>query len=482
MLTASNFSQQTYPYYAAGVWHKKAVVQQVRNPWSGDSLASVSVATKSDVQDILEAANTSFLHTCLQLPLERKRILSRIAQGIQKLEKEFVATIVSEAGKPLHLAQVEVTRAISTFQIAAIEAQAPDEDISISTNPAGGMSHHGLLRRFPLGVILGITPFNFPLNLVAHKIAPAIASGNCIILKPSPRTPLSALLLAKVIHSAGVVPGQVNIVPFDHSLVKNILADCRVRMLSFTGGSLVGWNLKGSLPVRTKVTLELGGNAAVIVEPDANWREAVPAIAASAFAFAGQSCISTQRIFVHASIYPSFRKELVIAATSMYSGDPRLPVTTVGPLIDQAARNRVLHWVEQATQEGAMLLTPIVTQGLSLLKPILIEAVRDGLLLESQEVFGPVATLQSYSDISEAFTRVNASDYGLQASIFTKNTQTAQSAFRTLETGTVLINEIPSFRVENMPYGGIKASGFGREGIRYAMLEMTEPKLFIEKL
>lgn len=481
----SNYSSHraTYPYYAMGSWHKRDGVQKVRNPWSGEEVAVVSMATEEDVKEILEAAQASVAHTGLQLPLERKRMLSEIAQGIQRREPELVTTIISEAGKPLRLAQLEVERAITTFQMAAIEAGWQDEVVSISPKKVGmDRSYRGFLRRFPLGIILGITPFNFPLNLVAHKIAPSIAAGNCILLKPDPRTPLSALLLADIIHSAGVLPGQVNIVPFEHSLVKSVLADDRIRMLSFTGRSEIGWQLKSFLPSRTKVTLELGGNAAVIVEPDSNWREAVTAIADSAFAFAGQSCISTQRILVHTSIYAAFRKELVIATTSMHSGDPRLAGTIVGPLIDQAARDRVLRLVGQAIKEGAVLLTPIVSQGLSLLNPILIERVRDDLPLESQEVFGPVATLTSYSDISEAFARVNESEYGLQSSIFTKNTQTAQKAFQRLETGSVLINEIPSFRVENMPYGGIKASGFGREGIRYSMLEMTEPKLFIEKL
>jgi glyceraldehyde-3-phosphate dehydrogenase (NADP+) len=336
-----------------------------------------------------------------------------------------------------------------------------------------------MVRRFPIGVILGITPFNFPLNLVAHKVAPCLATGNTMVLKPALKTPHTALLLAAVLEEAGVPAGQINTVPFDHCHIPALLQDPRIKMLSFTGSAAVGWKLKAEA-ARMKVALELGGNAGVIVEPDADWAAAVPKIAAGAFGFAGQSCISVQRILVHRTIAGPFRDALVAQITSaIRAGDPADRSTVVGPMINAAARDKVVGWIEDAQAQGARLLTPLHLADPALLGPVLLENAPPGCAVVAEEAFAPVAVLDTYDTFDEALERVNASAYGLQAGVFTGTLSRALQAFETLEVGGVMVNQVPTFRVENMPYGGVKDSGFGREGLRYAMEEMTEPRSLV---
>ena len=382
--------------------------------------------------------------------------------------------IVAEAGKPVSFAEAEVDRARLTFQFAAAQVLAdPGHGINMEASKPGA-GHFGLVRRFPIGVILGITPFNFPLNLVAHKVAPCLASGNTMVLKPSPRTPLSALLLAEVLDEAGIPAGQVNVIPFDHSHVAGLLSDLRLKMLSFTGSAEVGWQLK-SRAGKMKVALELGGNAAVVVEPDSDWRAAVPKIASAAFGFAGQSCISIQRIFVSREILEPFREALVsYTQEKIRAGDPSQRDTVVGPMITSQAREKVLKWIEEATAGGATLLTPLVKEGHSLLGPMLLENAPSSASVLCEEAFAPLAVLQGYETFEEVLALVNDSHFGLQAGIFSNNLSKALQAFEELEVGGVMINQVPTFRVENMPYGGVKDSGTGREGVRYAMEEMTE--------
>jgi len=369
-----------------------------------------------------------------------------------------------------------------TFRFAAQLALADEgHGIAMDGSPQG-VGHFGLVRRFPMGVIFGITPFNFPLNLVAHKVAPCLATGNCMLLKPALKTPLTALLLAEVLHDAGVPPGQINVVPFDHELIPPLLSDTRIKMLSFTGSAEVGWKLKAAA-ARMKVALELGGNAAVIVEPDGNWRDSVPKIATAAYSFAGQSCISVQRILVQASIYEAFRDELAtFIREKILVGDPDDRATVVGPMINPAARDKVIKWVETAAEEGARLLTPAKTEGYSVLHPVLIENALRNSAVACEEAFAPLAVIEKYDAFSEALGKVNDSIYGLQAGVFTSNIGRAFEAFQELEVGGVMINQVPTFRVENMPYGGVKDSGFGREGVRYAMEEMTEPRSLVINL
>jgi acyl-CoA reductase-like NAD-dependent aldehyde dehydrogenase len=393
--------------------------------------------------------------------------------------KEFVDVIVAEAGKPVSFAEAEVDRARMTFQFAAALALA-DEGHAINMEASRpGAGHFGLVRRFPMGVILGITPFNFPLNLVAHKVAPCLATGNTMVLKPSPRTPLTALLLAEVLHEAGVPAGQINVVPFDHELVGDLLSDPSLKMFSFTGSAEVGWHLKARAG-KLKVALELGGNAAVLVEPDSDWHSAIPKIAAAAYGYAGQSCISVQRILVHSEIFTPFRAALVSHIREKIPvGDPSLRETVVGPMISPEAREKTLRWIESATAAGASLLTPLTLEARSLLGPVLLEDVPPDAAILREEAFAPVAVLQHYGSFEEGLSMANDSRFGLQAGVFTNSLPKAFQSFEELEAGGVLINQVPTFRVENMPYGGVKDSGFGREGLRYAMEEMTEPRSLV---
>jgi len=385
-----------------------------------------------------------------------------------------VDVIVSEAGKPVTFAEAEVARAALTFRFAAALALA-DEGHCINMDASvPGVGYFGLVRRFPIGVLLGITPFNFPLNLVAHKVAPCLATGNTMVLKPAMKTPLTALLLAEVLHEAGVPAGQINVVPFSHDLVEPLLDDPRIKMLSFTGSVDVGWRLKARAS-KMKTALELGGNAAVIVEPDCDWHAAIPKIATAAFGYAGQSCISVQRILVNREIFTQFRGALVSHINEkIRTGDPADPGTIVGPMINPAAREKILTWIDEAVAVGAQLLTPRHVEGRSLLGPVLLENVPNECAALTEEAFAPLAVLQHYGTYEEALAMVNDSRFGLQAGVFTSNLSKAIQAFEELEVGGVMVNQVPTFRVENMPYGGVKESGSGREGVRYAMEEMTE--------
>ena len=467
------------PFYLDGRWVETKTSEPVHNPWSGEKLAEVCMASAEDVERAVASAHTAFQKTRKIPAFERAEKLTAICDLLAKRRQEFVDVIVAEAGKPVSFAEAEVDRARLTFQFAAAQVLSdPGHGINIEASKPGA-GHFGLVRRFPIGVILGITPFNFPLNLVAHKVAPCLASGNTMVLKPSPRTPLSALLLAEVLHEAGVTAGQVNVVPFDHELIAGLLEDSRLKMLSFTGSAEVGWQLK-SRAGKMKVALELGGNAAVVVEPDGDWRAAVPKIASAAFGFAGQSCISVQRILVNREILEPFREALVAhTQEKIRAGDPSQRDTVVGPMITSQAREKVLKWIEEATSGGATLLTPIVKEGHSLLGPVLLENAPSSASVLCEEAFAPLAVLQGYDTFEEALGLVNDSHFGLQAGIFSNSLSKALHAFEELEVGGVMINQVPTFRVENMPYGGVKDSGVGREGVRHAMEEMTEPRSLV---
>ncbi len=469
------------PFYIDGQWVESSSVHQVTSPWDGSAVDSVFLAGSSHVADAVASSHRAFAHTKNLPASERSAVLLRIASALRARREDIVSTLIAEAGKPAAFAGVEADRAIICFEQAAHEtAVSSGHTLEMEATPPG-RNHFGLVRRFPIGVILGITPFNFPLNLVAHKVAPAIATGNTMLLKPALKTPLSALLLAEVLHDVGLPPGQINVVPFGHEHIDPLLTDDRIRMLSFTGSVDIGWQLK-SRAVRMKVALELGGNAGVIVEPDVDWRSIVPRIVSAAYGYAGQSCISVQRIFVHSSIYDAFRDEMVAAIARLGVGDPREASTVVGPMINSSAREKVVSWVRQAGAQGARLLTPLRQEGSGLLYPILLDSVPRDAAVSCEEAFAPLAVLEKYSSFDEALSLVNASRFGLQAGVFTSDVTKAFRAFSELEVGGVMINQVPTFRVENMPYGGIKESGFGREGIRYAMEEMTEPRSLVFNL
>jgi acyl-CoA reductase-like NAD-dependent aldehyde dehydrogenase len=452
----------------AGVW----------NPYNGELVAEVCVAGEKDVARALDIAAGAFEEARHLPSIERSRLLRRIADTIARRADEFVELLIAEAGKPVALAKVEVQRAQSTFELAAAAALEPNgHPIEMEATPAGA-GHVGMARRIPLGVILGITPFNFPLNLVAHKVAPCLATGNTMILKPAMKTPLCALLLGEVLAECGAPAGQVSFVPFGHQHVAALLRDPRVKMLSFTGGVDVGWKLKGEA-IKQKVTLELGGNAACVVEADSDWRKHAAKMAVGAFAYAGQSCISVQRIFAQESIYAEF-KEVFLAAVreKAVAGDPRDAKTLLGPMITKAALDNVVKWIKDAEARGAKLLTPLKVEG-QLLHPVVLENVPRDAAISCEEAFAPVVVLESYNTFADGLAAVNDSKFGLQAGVFTSELAKAYQAYDALEVGGVLINQVPTFRTENMPYGGVKDSGFGREGVRYAMEDMTEIKSLV---
>ncbi len=457
---------------------------KVRDVFTGNLVARFCLAGAAELRRALDAAFDAFHFVREQEPVDRAAILQRVADGIQARAAEFTELLIAEAGKPVTAAEAEVARAAQTFRFAAQAALDPPGNgpLEIAAS-APGRGHTGLVRRFPLGVILAITPFNFPLNLVAHKVAPALATGNAVLLKPSPRTPLCSLLLGEVLLEAGVPPGQVNVVPCDHAHLPLLLADERVKMVSFTGSAQVGWDLKNRAG-KAKVTLELGGNAAAIVHRDPRWRERLGMLAAGAFGYAGQSCISLQRLYVHQSLYTEFKAAFVAYVQEhIKAGDPRQRNVVVGPVIDAAARDRILAWVDEALKLGAKLLTELHPRPEDVcLPPIILEGLPAGAKITDGEVFGPVVALAPYDSFEEAIREVNASPYGLQAGVFTSDLDLAFQAFNELEVGGVLINQVPTFRVENMPYGGVKDSGAGREGVRSAMEDMTEPRTLIINL
>ena len=410
----------------------------------------------------------------------RSTLLQKAAQLLQARQEEFARTMTAESGKPVTDARREVGRAIQTFSIAAEEAKRiGGEVVPLDWSP-GMETYWGVTRRFPIGPILGITPFNFPLNLVAHKVAPALAAGNAILIKPAPQTPLTSLLLGEVLVQAGVPPGGLNVLPCDNRVAERLVVDPRFKLLSFTGSAPVGWMLKAKCG-KKKVVLELGGNAAVIIEPDADLEYVVQRCVTGGFTYSGQTCISVQRIFVHESVADAFTENLVARVQVLSTGDPGEEATVVGPLIDTGAAQRIEGWIGDAVAQGARLLTGGSRVG-PVVRPTVLSNVTATMKVSCEEVFGPLVTITPYRDFETALRAVNQSEYGLQAGIFTNNIGRIFQAFEELEVGGVLANEIPTFRADHMPYGGIKDSGIGREGLRYAIEDMTEPKLLVINL
>ena len=366
---------------------------------------------------------------------------------------------------------------MQTFTVAAEESRRiPGDVIPLDWTP-GTDSYLGIMRRVPIGPILGITPFNFPLNLVAHKVAPALAAGNPILIKPAPQTPLTALLLGEIALEAGVPPGGFNVVPCDNVLAERMVVDPRFKLMTFTGSAAVGWMLKAKCG-KKKVTLELGGNAGVVIEPDADLDLAAQRCAAGGFGYAGQTCISVQRVFVHQSVVESFTTKLLMHVARLKAGDPTDETTTIGPVIDQAAAHRIENWIDAAVAQGARVLLGGKRMG-SVVEATVLANVTPEMKVSCEEVFGPVVTVTPYRQLSDAIALLNQSEYGLQAGLFTQDVNKIFYAFRHLEVGAVLANEIPTFRADHMPYGGVKDSGLGREGISAAIEDMTEPRLLV---
>jgi acyl-CoA reductase-like NAD-dependent aldehyde dehydrogenase len=468
----------------AGKWRESDNTYRLNNPFSGESLADISVAGKAQIEETIAAARSAS-DNLKEMPRFRiSECLLKMARGIEARKEEFARTIASEAAKPIRIARGEAERAMRTFEWAAEEARRfAGEVVPVDTQPSGsGKTAYTLM--IPRGVIFGISPFNFPLNLVAHKVAPALASGNSIILKPSPRTPLTAILLGEVFLSAcnesGFPKSALQVIQMDVADIDAVLRDDRVAMLSFTGSAQVGWELK-TRAGKKPVVLELGGNASVIIDETVDWKKSLDAAAASAFVYAGQVCISAQRFYIHESIFDDWAGEFTARAGALKKGDPLDEDTALSVMIDRAAAERAESWVKEATGNGAKLLCggSRSAENAAVMEATVLTGTTPEMRVVSEEVFAPVAVVEKFGDFAEAIDAANNSKYGLQAGVFTNDLSRARRAARQLEYGGVLINEMPHFRVDNMPYGGVKDSGFGREGVRYAMKEMCETRLVV---
>ena len=449
-------------------------------PYDGRVVATTFRATPAHLNAAIEAAARTF-ETTRKLPsCERQRVLRAVAEGIAARREEIARTLALEAAKPIKAARAEVERAIFTFSIAAEESTRIYGEWLPLDLQAATVGRWGLVRRFPIGPVASITPFNFPLNLAAHKLAPAIAAGCTVVHKPAPQTPVCSLLLGEIIQAAGWPAGGLNVLPLSNDDAGPLVADDRLKMLSFTGSAAVGWELKKKAG-KKRVTLELGGNAGVIVHHDADLAYAAERCIQGGFAYAGQVCIAVQRIFVQRNVWEKFLAEFVARAQAMKVGDPLDETTDVGPMISEAAARRAAEWVEEAVAAGAKILCGGNRRG-ALLEPTILTSTAPDQRVNCEEVFAPVVTVEPYEDFAEAVRRVNDSAFGLQAGVFTRDAKLLFEAYDELQVGGVVVGDVPTFRIDHMPYGGMKDSGLGREGLRYAIEEMTERKLLVVNL
>ncbi len=473
------------PFLLAGNWHTiedppLSHLAEIQNPYTGTVVGVVSLAGSAELEQAIVAAERA-LPTMRSLPTHRRAaILRTISATIEEQAEAFVRLIAVEAGKPIKQARAEVQRSIFTFAQAAEEAtRLQGEVINLDASPSGE-GRHGIVRRFPIGPIAAITPFNFPLNLVAHKLAPALAAGCSVVLKPAPQAPLTALKLAEVAIAAGWPAGGLSVLPMHTHDAAPLVADERLKLLTFTGSPGVGWALKQQAG-RKRVLLELGGNAGVIVHEDADLSLAAARIATGGFSYAGQSCISAQRIFIQSSVYQAFLEQFLPLVQALKVGDPLDDDTDLSSLINEEAARRVAQWIEEAREAGAEVLTGGEVWG-GVVEPTVIANAGPDLNVNCQEVFAPLVTVQPYDDFDEALAALNNSVFGLQAGVFTNTLSLSWQAFEQLEVGGVLINDVPTWRADHMPYGGVKQSGLGREGLKYAIEEMTEPRLLVLNL
>ena len=463
-----------------GEWRECSESFEVRAPYTGEAIAQVTSANEDEALDAIAAAKEASVSLRKLARFQIARGLRQIAQGLEARKEEIAHTLALESAKPIKLARGEVERGIATFAFAAGEAERFVGDIiPVDTQP-NGRGRVGRSMWVPRGVIYGITPFNFPLNLVAHKVAPALASANAIIIKPSPRTPLTALLLGEIFLQSGLPTSALQIVPMDVKYIETILRDPRIGMISFTGSADVGWKLKQAAG-RKMVALELGGNAPVIVDESADVQSSVSKTVTGAFAYAGQVCISVQRIIVHNSIYQPWVEQFINQASALKTGDPLEEATQLSAMIDESAAKRAEGWVREAEANGAKVLCGGQRKG-SILEATVLSDTHPEMRVVSEEIFAPVAAVERFSDFYGAIEAANNSNFGLQAGVFTNDIKHAAAAAERLEYGGVIINDVPTFRVDNMPYGGVKNSGFGREGVRYAMEEMCERRMIVSDL
>ncbi len=452
---------------------------EVRSPWDQGLVGRVTIATRADARNAVNHAAASLRRTRALPRWKRREILEAVAAALLDQKDRFLQLMVAEAGKPLRLARLEVDRAVLTFKTAAEEAvRLGGETIPLDLTQ-GNEGRWGVVQRFPVGPVLGITPFNFPLNLAAHKVAPAIAAGCPFILKPAPQTPFTALALGELIVKAGWPEDALAVLTLSNDDTAWLAEkEDRVKMVSFTGSAKVGWELKAHCG-RKRVVLELGGNAALIVHGDwPNLDEAAARTAHAAFAYAGQSCISVQRVFVDRAVFQTFVWKVVDCAAKLPTGNPAGEATEVGPLISRSDAERVEAWIAEAVDAGAKLVSGGERTG-SLIAPAILTGTKPGMKVRDEEVFGPVVCIEPYEDFEQALAEVNHSKYGLQAGLLTRDAGRILTAYRELEVGALIVGDTPAWRVDPMPYGGVKDSGLGREGLCWAIEEMTELRMLV---
>jgi glyceraldehyde-3-phosphate dehydrogenase (NADP+) len=462
-------------FLLGGKWLKTGDAIEVHSPYDDALVAVVHRAGAKEIEQAIAVAVEAFQVTRKLPAWKRAEALMKVSQGIAARREDLARTIALEAGKPIRTARQEVDRAVFTFQVASEESKRIYGEVVPLDWLPGSEGRVGQVMHVPLGPIVGISPFNFPLNLVAHKVAPAMAAGNPIILRPASATPVSALKLGEIILESGWPEGALAVLPSSTEDASLLVEDPRIKLLTFTGSPAVGWALKARAGMK-RVTLELGGNAGVIVHEDADLKYAAERVAWGGFSFAGQSCISVQRVYVAQNVYEDFVDELAMRVKALVIGDPLDEKTDVGPMIDLAAAERLEGWVNEAKAGGAQVLTGGSRRG-TLFAPTLLSSLQESMSISCQEAFGPVVGLYPYTDAFQAIKNVGNSEFGLQAGIFTNDLAIVQRAFEEIQVGGLMVNDVSTFRIDHMPYGGVKRSGLGREGLRYAIEEMSEMKL-----
>ncbi|HEY4682832.1 MAG TPA: aldehyde dehydrogenase family protein [Candidatus Acidoferrales bacterium] len=464
-------------YLVGGEFRASGEPFEVRSPYDDSVVGIVRRPRAADIEEAVRQAQAGF-ERMSKLPTHRRgEILRAIVAGLEARREELVRMLALEAGKPVKAGRVEADRAVFTFRTAAEESQRLLGEFMPLDLVAAAAGRWGIVRRFPIGPILAITPFNFPLNLVGHKVAPALAAGNSVVQKPATKTPICSLILAEICQAAGLPAGAYNVLPCSAEQAASLVSDDRLKMLTFTGSSDIGWELKQKAG-KKRVTLELGGNAGVIVHSDADLDYAAERCAAGGFSYAGQSCIAVQRIRVHRPAWEPFLEKFLARVRALEVGNPLDEKTDVGPMIAPADAQRAESWVKEAVAAGAKILFGGERHG-ALLQPTVLTGTRREMKVNCLELFAPVVTVEPYDDFGQAIEAVNDSRFGLQAGVFTRNIEAIFSAYEKLEVGGVVVGDVPTFRVDHMPYGGMKDSGTGREGIRYAIEEMTERKILV---
>lgn len=472
--------QTRHPLISGTETDGAAGLREVLSPHSGKAVGAVSYADLAQMQSAIESSHQAFELFRNESHEHRSAILKRTSELLAERKEEIAQTITSESGKPITYSRIEVDRAVFTFSAAAKAALHVNDDITPDLLGApNAVGREVTYRYFPVGVIGAITPFNFPLNLVAHKVAPAIAAGNTVVLKPAPQTPLTAFLLADIMKEAGLPDGVLNIVPCENDVAESLVTDERVNMISFTGSAAVGWKLKSLVP-KKKVALELGGNGSAIIDEVKDWESLIPALTTAAFYYAGQVCISLQNLYVKREFYTEMLDKMMRSANGITVSDPLLEDTIVGPMISAAAAEKVKTWIDEAVHVGAVMhcgsyLPP------NYLTPTILTDVTESCSIFKEEAFAPVLLIIPYDDISEPITKINSSHYGLQASLYSNDEKIIDRVYNQLEVGGLIINDTNTFRIDTVPYGGVKDSGFGREGIEFAMREMGEIKVRVSR-